>query len=222
VLRNDVLAVVPIGRAVNRDLLVGGKPVLRWTLSALAAVGRLAEIVVVAEAPPLDLESDVPVRSVVVGPGTGRLDAIRAALAAASPAPLVMIHEADRPLTTPGCIEAVLSAAEGLRAAVAAVPARNTLKRVVNGRVEGTIARERLYQVQTPEIFDRALLEEALRRSREEGWDCHHELALATRAGMRPRLVPGDPLNVPISAAGSVPFAELTLARGRMPTGDTA
>jgi 2-C-methyl-D-erythritol 4-phosphate cytidylyltransferase len=222
VLRRDVLAVVPIGRAGNGDLLVAGRPVLRWTLTALAAVGRLAEIVLVAEAPPLDLESDVPVRRVVVEPGTGRLDTIRAALAAARPAARVMIHEADRPLTTPGCIEALLSAADGLPAAVAAVPARNTLKRVVNGRVEGTIARDRLYQVQTPEVFDRALLQEALRRSREEGWDCRHELALATRAGMQPRLVAGDPLNVPISTAGSVPFAELTLARGRTPSGEPA
>jgi 2-C-methyl-D-erythritol 4-phosphate cytidylyltransferase len=206
-----VVAVVLIGRAMNTDLLVAGKPVLCWTLSALGAVGRLVEIVLVAEALPVQCESDLPVHPLVVEARTGRLDAIRAALAAARPVPRVLIHEADRPLTTPACIEAVLSAADGLPAAVAAVPARNTLKRVVNGRVEGTVPRERLYQVQTPAVFDRALLEEALRRSRDEGWDCHHELALATRAGMPPRLVPGDPLNVPISMPGSVPFAELAL-----------
>jgi 2-C-methyl-D-erythritol 4-phosphate cytidylyltransferase len=217
-----VVAVVPVGRAGNTDLLVAGKPVLCWTLSALAAVGRLVEIVLVADAPPADFESKVPIRAVVVEPRTGPLDAIRAALAAAGPAPRVMIHEADRPLTTPGWIDAVLSAADGLPAAVAAIPARNTLKRVVNGRVEATFPRERLYQVQTPEVFDRALLEGALLRSREEGWNCRHELAMAARAGMPPRLVPGDPLNVPISMPGSVPFAELALTGRRRPMGGAA
>jgi 2-C-methyl-D-erythritol 4-phosphate cytidylyltransferase len=220
--RKDVVAIVPAGRAGNTGLLVAGQPVLWWTLSALAGVGRLVQIVLVAENPPADLESAAPIRAVVVGPRTGRLDAIRAALAAARPAPRVMIHEADRPLTTPGWIDAVLSAADGLPAAVAAVPARNTLKRVVNGRVEATFPRERLYQVQTPEVFDRALLEGVLQRSRDEGWDCHHELALAARAGMPPRLVPGDPLNVPISMPGSVPFAELALTGREGPLGGVA
>lgn len=205
------MAIVLMDGALSRNLLVAGRPVLHWTLSALAAVDRLIEIVLVGEAGPVGSEFGAPVSVLVVEPGTGRLDAIRAALATAGPAPRALIHEADRPLTTPGCVEAVLSAAEGLPAAVAAVPARSTLKRVVEGRVVGTVPRERLYQVQTPAVFERALLEEALRRSHQEGWSCPDELALVARAGIPTRLVPGDPLNVPISTPESVPFAELTL-----------
>jgi 2-C-methyl-D-erythritol 4-phosphate cytidylyltransferase len=126
----------------------------------------------------------------------------------------VLIHEADRPLTTPEGVDAVLAAAEGLPAAVAAVPVRNTLKRTVDGRVECTVPRDRLHQVQTPALFDRAVLEDALRRSQEERWDCADELALAARAGIPTKLVTGDPLNVPISIPDSVPFAELVLAVG--------
>src|SRR2546423_1117608 len=84
----------------------------------------------------------------------------RPARAAAGPGPGVLVHDADRPLTSPGCVEAVLSAADGLPAAVAAVPARNTLKRVVDGRVVETVSRERLHQVQGVAVFDRALLDE--------------------------------------------------------------
>ena len=218
---------VPISRALDLDLNVAGKPVLRWTLSALSAVACLGEIVVASEGmlserhiPPPSLPC-VPVRVLTLEPGTARLDAIQAALAAASPAPRALIHDADRPLTTPAGIEALLRAGDGLPAAVAAVPARNTLKRVVDGEVVETVPRDRLYQPQTPVVFDRALLQDALRRAREEAWSCIHELQLATMAGIPTRLVPGDPLNVPISAPASVPFAELTLAGSRIPAGGT-
>jgi 2-C-methyl-D-erythritol 4-phosphate cytidylyltransferase len=223
----DAVAVVPISPGLKLDLTVAGRPTLHWTLSALAAVGRLVEIVVTADStvsvdgiPAISPSTGVPVRHLLLEPGAGRLDAIRAALAAATAAPRALIHEADRPLTTPRGVEAVLSAADGLPAAVAAVPARNTLKRVVDGRVLGTAPRERLHQVLTPSVFDRALLEDALRRGQEEGWGCAHELELAARAGISTRLVPGDPLNVPISTPESVPFADLILARTWARTGE--
>jgi len=208
-----VLAVVPVAGSVGGELMVGGRPPLRWTLSALAAVERLVEIVLVSEAP-LHLDGADLVRQVVVQPGTGRVEAIRSALAAAGPAARVVIHEADRPLTTPGGIELVLRAAEGVPAAVAAMPVRNTLKRVVEGRVECTVPRERLHQVQTPAVFDRALLEEALDRCQREAWGCADELAVAVRARIAVKLVPGDPRNIPVSAPDSVPYAELLLSLG--------
>ena len=212
-MNGDLVAIVPLGRAVEGDLMVAGQTMLDRTLTALARIGRLAEIVLVGEAGVVRSEPAAPVRLLVVEPGTGRLDAIRAALAAAGPAPRVLIHEPDRPLTSPGCIEAVLLAAEGLPAAVAAVPARNTLKRVVDGRVVETVPRERLHQVQTPAVFERAVLDDALRRDRREGWSCPDELTLVTRAGIPIRLVPGDLLNVRVSTSEAVPFAELTLSR---------
>jgi 2-C-methyl-D-erythritol 4-phosphate cytidylyltransferase len=95
---------------------------------------------------------------------------------------------------------------------VAALPAHNTLKRVLDGRVVATVPRDRLYQVQTPAVFDRALLEQALGREEREGWGCSDELALALRAGLPVTLVAGDPLNLPVSRAESVPFAELRLS----------
>ena len=55
----------------------------------------------------------VPVRVLTLEPGTARLAAIQAALAAASPAPRALIHDADRPLTTPAGIEALLLTRSG-------------------------------------------------------------------------------------------------------------
>jgi 2-C-methyl-D-erythritol 4-phosphate cytidylyltransferase len=218
--------VVPISRALDLDLNVAGKPVLHWTLSALTAVAGLVKIVVASETMPSERHippssSRVPVRLLGLEPGTGRIDAIRSALATAGPARRVLIHDADRPLTTPAGVEAVLRGGDGLPAAIAAVTARNTLKRVVDGVVVATVPRERLAQALTPAVFERALLEGALRRAQKEAWRCVDEVELATMAGIPTRLVPGDALNVPISRPESVPFAELTLGRSHVPAGGT-
>lgn len=117
-------------------------------------------------------------------------------------------------MSSAALVEAVLQSAEG-GGAVAAVQARNTLKEVREGRVCGTVPRERLYQVQSPAVFERVALEQALAREGSEGWNCADELELAARAGLRPLIVPGDPLNVPVTVPESVPFAELV--KGRAP-----
>jgi 2-C-methyl-D-erythritol 4-phosphate cytidylyltransferase len=211
----DTVALVPLGTRAALDLRVAGRPVLSWTLDALAGSSRLVEIVVACEAAlPESGGRAVPVRSIRVGPATGRLAALRAALAAAPPAPRVAVHEADRPLTSAAQLDAILEAADRHPAAVAALPARNTLKEVADGgRILRTVPRERLHQVQTPAAFDRALLEEALRRDRGEGWGCAGELQLAARAGCPPHLVMGHALNVPVSSPESAAFAELAMGR---------
>ena len=209
----DTVALVPLATKAVFDLRVAGRPVLSWTLDALAGSSRLVEIVVACEDPlPEGGAPAVPVRSVRVDRATGRLGALRAALAASPPAPRVAVHEADRPLTSAARLDAILEAADPHPAAVAALPARNTLKEVAaGGRILRTVPRERLHQLQTPVVLDRALLEEALRRDREEGWACADELQLAARAGRPPRLVLGHDLNVPVSFPESAAFADLAL-----------
>lgn len=207
---------VPVGGTASLDLRMSGRPVLDWTLSALAEATGLVEIVVVGEVDLPALQAPIPVRLVRLEGGGSRTQALRAGLASAAPAPRVVVHDGDRPLTSAALVDAILQAAEGSAAAVAAIQARNTLKEVVGGRICRTVPRERVYQVQPPAIFERTPLEEALARDRTEGWNCHHELELAARAGLRPLVVPGDPLNVPVTLPESVAFAELV--KGRAPS----
>ncbi|MBO0684003.1 MAG: 2-C-methyl-D-erythritol 4-phosphate cytidylyltransferase, partial [Candidatus Dormibacteraeota bacterium] len=208
------VAVVPAGGTAGSDLRVAGRSVLDWTLSALAEAGGLVEIVVVGELDSPAVEAPIPIRTVRLEAGRGRLQALRAGLAAAAGAPRVLVHDGCRPMSSAALVHAVLQSAEG-GGAVAAVQARNTLKEVREGRVCGTVPRERLYQVQSPAVFERVALEQALARADSEGWNCADELELAARAGLRPLIVPGDPLNVPVTVPESVPFAELV--KGRAP-----
>jgi 2-C-methyl-D-erythritol 4-phosphate cytidylyltransferase len=76
--------------------------------------------------------------------------------------PLVVVHEAARPLVTAELIAAGLAAASTTGAAVAGEPVKETIKRVRDGRIVETIPRENLIRAQTPLVFAADLLAIAL------------------------------------------------------------
>ncbi len=72
------------------------------------------------------------------------------------------VHDAARPLVRPEQIERVFAAAREHGGAALAAPITDTLKRADAASVVcGAVERERLYGMQTPQIFARELLEEA-------------------------------------------------------------
>jgi 2-C-methyl-D-erythritol 4-phosphate cytidylyltransferase len=116
---------------------------------------------------------------------------VRAGLAeVASDALVVLVHDAARPLISDDVIGRVLAPlSEGWDGVVPGLPISDTLKRVGDdGAVLDTVARDRLYAVQTPQAF----LAEVLRRAAAggEATDC---AGLVEAAGGRVKVVEGDP-----------------------------
>jgi 2-C-methyl-D-erythritol 4-phosphate cytidylyltransferase len=97
--------------------------------------------------------------------GATRSESVAAALALVE-TDLVLVHDAARPLVTPGLIDdavAALSGAPGLDGVIAAAPVTDTVKQVTgDGRVVRTLDRSELVAVQTPQVFRRAALAEAI------------------------------------------------------------
>lgn len=142
----------------------GGRPLLAWSLDALAAAPQIGEIVV-ALPPGLEPDSDLICGARSVAGGAHRSLSVRAALAAAPDGPeLVLVHDAARPLLTAGLIGACLAAcaAEGVDGAVAAAPVTDTIKVAADGVVSATLDRSRLWAAQTPQVFRRNVLAAAL------------------------------------------------------------
>jgi 2-C-methyl-D-erythritol 4-phosphate cytidylyltransferase len=83
----------------------------------------------------------------------------------------------------------------GADAAIPGVPIVDTVKRVVDGRVVGTVDREGLVAVQTPQAF----AADALRRAHAGGAEATDDAALVEAAGGRVMVVPGDPANTKIT-----------------------
>ena len=65
---------------------------------------------------------------------------------------MVLVHDAARPVIPPGTVPALLAALE-IRGAIPAVPVADTLKRVEDGIIVGTVPRDGLFRAQTPQAF---------------------------------------------------------------------
>lgn len=146
--------------------------------------------------------ADVPAADVVVAGGATRSDSVRAGLAAVpAGADVVVVHDAARPFSSPALFEAVVAGVRaGADAVIPGLPILDTVKRVVDGRVVGTVDREGLVTVQTPQAFAAA----ALRRAHAGGGVATDDAALVEAAGGKVVVVPGDPANTKITLRGDL------------------
>ena len=98
----------------------------------------------------------------VIDGGAERADSVEAALARVKPsADFVCVHDAARPCLTDAWIDQIFAAAEKTGAAIFATAVAGTLKRVADHKIVETVARENLWEAQTPQVFRRELLLEA-------------------------------------------------------------
>jgi 2-C-methyl-D-erythritol 4-phosphate cytidylyltransferase len=179
-----------------------GRPLPAWSLQALLEVEELAELVLVvgpdkeSVAPSLIQGSHAGQRTVLVRSCADPRKAVEVGLAGLSRScRLVVIQEASRPLVTPESIRRGIQVAQEHPncGAIAYVPVKETIKRVEGGEVVGTVPRERLALLQTPQVFPLRRLQSAY--------------ASLRRSGTAQEPV-ADPVNVALSAAMRlVPFA---------------
>jgi len=122
-----------------------------------------------------------------------------------------LIHDAVRPLVRVKVIEEVIQAAREYGAAIVAVPVKDTLKKVEGENIVQTMNRNQLWQAQTPQVFDRSWLAEALSAARKDGFIATDEAALVERLGMPVRIVPGSADNIKITLPEDLMLAESLL-----------
>jgi 2-C-methyl-D-erythritol 4-phosphate cytidylyltransferase len=142
---------------------LAGRPLLEWSLDAFRAASTIAEIVVAA---PAGEDARIAAEGVVaVEGGAHRSESVANALALCTEE-FVVVHDAARPLVTPGLIDAMveeLAGEEDAAGVTAATPVTDTIKQVGDeGRVERTLDRAGLWAVQTPQVFRADALRDAL------------------------------------------------------------
>lgn len=195
------------GGSVPKQLLtIGGQSALERSVALFLAHPQIDELIValpaelVFEPPPYLRAAAKPIR--IVAGGARRQDSVRnAAMAVADESDLVVIHDAARPFASPALISRTIAAAMESGAALAAMPARDTVKRATGTLtpfVGETIPRESVYLAQTPQAFTRRVLRDALALG-GDGADATDEAALAERAGHPVRLVEGEQTNIKLT-----------------------
>jgi 2-C-methyl-D-erythritol 4-phosphate cytidylyltransferase len=186
---------------------LAGRPMVEWSLAALQAVTAVTEIVVAL--PP---GIAAPAGTTGVPGGSERSHSVRAALAAAAPDDVVIVHDAARPLVTPELVSACLDALAGADAAIAATPVTDTIKECEDGRVARTLDRARLWAVQTPQVFRREALERALAQDDAVVGAATDDASLIEAMGGTVRIVHAPPENLKVTTALDLRVAEMLLA----------
>jgi 2-C-methyl-D-erythritol 4-phosphate cytidylyltransferase len=123
-----------------------------------------------------------------------------------------VVHDAARPCVRPEAVRRVIDAARATGAAILATPVRDTIKRVVAGRVVETPPRAECWAAQTPQVFRVEILREALAKAETDGLLGTDDAQLVEALGVPVCVVPGDPDNLKITVAEDLVVAERLLA----------
>lgn len=152
--------------------------------------------------------------AIVVGGGDTRQQSVANGLAHIN-TDAVVVHDAARPLVTPGLVERVVAALEGADGAIAAVRVAETVKRAEAGYVTATIDRSPLWLAQTPQAFRTEVLSAAHERARAEGFVSTDDAQLVERYGGRVAVVESSPKNLKVTHPDDFVVAEALLAGRR-------
>ncbi len=191
-----------------------GEPLIRHTVAAFEACDAISEIVIVVAAERLDAVRDaVSEFSKVVGfpaGGASRQESVANGMTAVS-GEYVAVHDAARPLVTGELIGRCVAEARVSRAATAAERVTDTLQRGEDGRGVEVVPRENLWRIQTPQVFETAVLRGALESAAADGVIVTDETSAALRMGVTSALVENVDWNFKVTIPRDVPLAEAVL-----------
>jgi len=199
---------------------VRGRPLLAWSIDALAASDAVERIVVVTARDRVAAIHDAgwldPRVVGVVAGGERRHESVAAGLAAldAEGDRVVLVHDGARPMPSPALVTAVAHAASLHGAAIPVVPVTDTLKRIDGDVVAETVDRSALASAQTPQGARAALLRDAFQRfppSGPQAWT--DEAALLEACRIPVHALPGEPTNLKVTVPADLARADIALAQ---------
>lgn len=206
---------------------IGGVPILIHTLRKFAANPEVSEIYVALRANEiagfrgrLQNEKDLSRKKIeLVEGGEHRQQSVANAITAISAAAddIVLVHDAVRPFVTAEIIHDVIEAARKYGAAIAGMPAMDTVKEVQRTSegavITATVPRERVVMAQTPQGFRHSVLKKAFDEATAVGFLGTDEASLVERSGHEVAVVMGSPRNIKITTPADMELAEFFLKR---------
>jgi len=223
--RGNVTALIPAAGSGSRMaqkikkqyLRIGQKPILFYTLKQIESCAKIDEIILAVPEEELTFVAEEivdrykiqKIRKIVAG-GRERQDSVRAAFEAIDTAPeLVLIHDGVRPFVTEDILVEAIRQAQQRGAAVVGIPITATVKRVINGKVGGTLDRDELWEIQTPQTFWYDWFKQAVEKAQADHFYGTDDAALLEHAGFPVFTVLGDRYNIKITHPEDLQMAEL-------------
>jgi 2-C-methyl-D-erythritol 4-phosphate cytidylyltransferase len=224
-----VIALVPaagmgkrMGAEINKQyLLLAGKPILAHTLQVFQDAPFIDDIYVVIPAAEIPYCQEhvvarhglTKVRLIVPG-GAERQHSVMNGLQAVTGAgndDVVLIHDGVRPFVPPRVLERAVEVARRHDGALVAVPAKDTVKVVMDGIVRATPPREDLWLAQTPQAFRYPIIRAAHEIAAAERYLGTDDASLVERLGKDIHIVMGDYRNIKITTPEDLILAEAFL-----------
>ena len=212
---------------------IAGRPLLAWSIGAIAAAREVDRIVVVAAADnvaSIAAASWLPAKvAEVVGGGARRQDSVGAGVAAIErltgadaegrrsdlDSRVVLVHDGARPLVTTHLVAAVVEAAARHGAAIPVLPVAETLKRVQEETIVASVDRSGLAVAQTPQGIRGDVLRRALeQRAFEDPETWTDEGALLEACKIPVHAIPGEPSNLKVTLPADLRVAEASMTAG--------
>ena len=196
-----------MGAKDSKTLLrVGGMPAVRRAAQTLLTSCERLAVVIRPQEQPL-FEQALEGLPVLFAPGgdTRRQSVENGLALLPEDCDIVLVHDGARPLLTQRLVEDIVLSADLHGAAVPAVKVTDTVKKGLDGFITGTVDREQLYTVQTPQGFQTALLRRAYQQAPEDATD---DAALVEKLGVQVALVPGGRDNIKLTEPEDVRRAE--------------
>ena len=207
---------------------LGGTPILIHTLRVFAAVDAVSDIWIALRENEVEgfrerlakENKDLLKKKVeLVAGGEHRQQSVEQALNAVSAAAedIVLVHDAVRPLVTAEIIHDVIEAAKKYGAAIAGLPAVDTVKQVERTSegaiVKATIPRAGVVLAQTPQGFLYSVIKKAFDEAAADGFTGTDEASLVERSGHAVAVVMGSSRNIKITTPGDMELAEFYLRK---------
>lgn len=233
----QVVAIIPaagsgrrMGSEINKIWLpIDGKSIVAYTLEVFQASSWVEQIILVVN--PVELtefenflkanDSNAQKEVILVPGGAERRDSVNNALTFLKnwqgwrvPRRLVAIHDAARALVTPELLETSIQAGLEYGAAGVGVPVKDTIKQVDDsGYIEHTPDRNKLWAIQTPQVFDFQLITACYDATVSLNIVFPDDRSVAEYCGRRVKMIPGSYENFKITTPEDLALAEILFRR---------
>lgn len=206
-----------MGEGIDKQfVLLNGFPVLGRTINCFRHLPQIRQILITVSAANFHRVTDfiqtmrleVPWQ-IVIG-GAERQQSVYNALQELEPEiELVLVHDGARPFVSAETIRETMESAMEHGAAILAVPVKDTIKSAgTDGRVDKTLERSCLWQIQTPQAFRRDLLLAAHAKAAGAGYLATDDASLVEWIGAEVRIVKGSYYNFKITTPEDLLLAQ--------------
>jgi len=194
---------------------IGGKPLLIFCLDVFDSHPAVLDITLICAAEMIGLAAEIIAKQEyghkikIVEGGGERFQSVQNGLAASSDqADWVMVHDAARPFVTNEVISSVLGSSLEFKAVVTATPEVDTVRRFEGDYSLGTVDRNSLARVGTPQLFHKETLRKAFSEVADQENAPTDEAYLMEQMGMIVGIAWGDPRNFKITTQGDLEMAK--------------